>query len=272
MNICIDIGGFTTRVGFSSSNINIDSIITFPTFDIFSSEINTIIQTIHQNTKSVHKICIGCAGSLDKKNGFIISWGQKKSWWNRSLFKPLHKAFPKAQLLLENDANLAALGEAIYGAGKNYNLVGYISLSSGIGGCLISNKSIVPHYFGIEPAHQIINYNEIKKWSCGQKGCFESYASGKAFQKIFGITPNNCDNKTIWKQYSSLVAVGIANMLVLWSPEVLVIGGGISNKFNQFHTPLIKKLKSLLPIFQIPPIIKANLNEPCLYGCLSYTV
>lgn len=268
MVICVDIGGGTTRVGFSKDKKNFESIIKFATFENFSDQTQRIVDEI-KDQSNVEKIMIGCAGSLDRKNGIVAIWGQRRSWWGQSLFQPLRKIFPNTKLILENDADMAALGEAIFGAGKNNNLVGYVTLSSGIGGGLIQNKKIMPEHFGIEPGHQIVNFKETETWSCGQRGCFESYASGTAFKIIFGLAAENCNDKTIWSKYAKFAAVGLANILVLWSPEIMVIGGGLSNKFKEFEEPLKLELTKLLPIFKIPLIVKAELNEPGLFGGLA---
>ena len=270
MIVCIDIGGGTTRIGFSKNKKDFEKITKFATFDNFQDQIEKTILEIKSQSSNIEKIVIACAGSLDRENGILIKWGQRNSWWGKSIFKPLSEIFPNAALYLENDANVAALGEAVYGAGKKYKLVGYITLSSGIGGCLIINKRIVPHHFGIEPAHQIVNFKETRTWSCGQKGCFESYASGTAFKNIFGVAAEHCTDKKIWEEYAKLIAVGLANLLVLWSPEIMIIGGGVSNKFDNFIKPLRQELEDLLPIFKIPIIVKAEFSEAGLYGGLGF--
>jgi predicted NBD/HSP70 family sugar kinase len=270
MIACVDIGGGTTRVGFSSDGKTFIKIIKFTTENVFADEIKHIAEEIKVVALTPEAIIIAAAGSMDREKGIIISWGQKKSWWGQKVFEPIFQYFPQAKLLIENDANLAALGEAVFGAGKNYSLVGYVTLSTGVGGCLITNKQIIPHKFGIEPGHQIVNFLEPKIWSCGQKGCFEAYASGTAFKQIYGVNPENCTDENIWKKYGEQVAVGIANLITFWSPEVIIIGGGVSGKFDSFIKPLEKKLVDLLPMYKIPEIIKSQLDEAGLYGCLAY--
>lgn len=269
MIICIDIGGGTTRIGFSSDGKSFENIAKFPTFENFSEQIQKIVEEIKKGSLEVESISFAVAGSVDRTEGKIIKWGQKHSWWGQSIFEPLRAAFPDAVLKLENDADIGALGEAVFGSGKNNSSVGYLTLSSGIGGCLIVDKKIVPYTFGIEPAHQIVNFKETEAWSCEQKGCYEAYASGTAFRKIFGVKAEDCNEPKIWEEYAKLVAVGLANLIVLWSPEVMIIGGGVSNKFDVFIEPLKKELERLLPIFEVPEIKKAELDEPGLYGGLA---
>lgn len=270
MIVCVDIGGGTTRIGFSDNRKTFTKIVKFPTENNFDLEIKLIVQKLREVTSNIEVIVIAIAGSVDRKTGKIISWGQRKSWWGKNIISVLSEYFPKKKFFIENDANIGALGEAVFGAGKNYSLVGYITLSSGIGGCLIVDKKIIDHKFGIEPGHQIVNFSETKKWSCGQKGCFESYASGTAFEQIFGISPEKCTDENIWKKYGESVAVGVANLICLWSPEIIIIGGGVSSKFDSFVKPLRKKLVELLPIYNIPKILKSQLKEAGLLGGLAY--
>lgn len=271
MIVCVDIGGGTTRVGFSDDEKTFTKIVKFSTENIFEDEVKRIAQEIRAISGDIKAIVIAAAGSEDRKNGIIISWGQKKSWWGQNIFKALSAYFPQAQFLIENDTKLAGLGEAVFGAGRNYSLVGYISLSTGVGGGLISDKKIVSYNFGIEPGHQIVNFQETKEWSCGQKGCFEAYASGTAFQQIFGVSPEACVDKNIWEKYGKLVAVGMANLIAFWSPEVVVVGGGVAHKFDYFLKSLEAELVHLLPMYLVlPKIVKSQLDEPGLYGGLAY--
>jgi glucokinase len=268
MIACIDIGGGTTRIGFSKNNTSFEKIVRFQTPDNFEDQIEKIILEIKNQKKDIEKIVIAAAGSLDRNKGILFKWGQRPSWAGKSFFSPLLKAFPKTKPTIENDANIAALGEAVLGAGRDYSFVGYVGLGSGISGCLIINKEIMPHCFGIEPAHQIVNFKEKEAWSCGQKGCFEAYGCGTAFRKHFGMAAENCNDQKIWNKYAKFLSFGIANVLVLWSPQILVIGGGVSNKFNSFIKPLTKELRILLPVFEFPKIVKGELDEAGLYGGL----
>lgn len=270
MIVCVDIGGGTTRVGLSADEQTFIQIERFGTREVFDEEMTSIVTVIKKHTSVVDKIVVAAAGSVDRKRGILITWGQKHVWWGKSIFDPLAAAFPKSTLHLENDANIAALGEAVYGAGKMYDQVGYLTISTGIGGGLVRNKRIVPHLYGLEPAHQIINFHETDVWSCGQRGCYEAYASGTAFNKIFGVPAEQCDEPNVWNDYAKLVAVGLANMIALWSPEIMIIGGGVANSFDMFISPLERELKRLLPIFDVPKIVRAELSEPGLYGGLAF--
>lgn len=270
MITCLDIGGNNTRIGFSKDKKTFTRIIKFSTKNTFEEQVKSIAKQINKIAKDINTIVIAQAGLLDSKKGILISWGQRNSWKNKNIFTELFKYFPDTNLYLENDANIAALGEAVLGAGKNFSTVGYVTLSSGVGGGLVVNKQIQPYAFAIEPGHQIVNTQETKVWNCGQKGCFEAYASGTAFEQIFGISPKECTDQVIWGKYAKLLAPGVANLVAVWSPEIMVLGGGVSNKFDLFIKPLKEELINLLPMYKIPQISKSKLVEPGLYGGLVY--
>jgi len=271
MIVCIDIGGGTTRLAFSEDSQNFRKIVKFDTLISIDDQFQRLIEEIKKSSQDPEIIVIGIAGFIDRKKGTLISWGQRHAWKGQSILKRFSENFPNTKLLIENDANLAALGEACFGAGVKHSLVAYLTLSSGVGGGLVLNKKIAPYFFGFEPGHQIINTEEKRLWNCGQRGCFEAYGSGTAFAKIFGIKPGDCQDPKTWEAYAKLLAPGIVNTLVFWSPEILILGGGVSKKFANFSEPLINEIRNLLPNFEIPQISPAKLPEPALLGGLAFS-
>src|SRR4029078_4659273 len=185
--VCVDIGGGTTRIGFSNDGKSFDEIEKFPTFEEFDEVVSKIIEIIKHKKVNPERVSIAAPGSIDRKEGRIISWGQKNTWRGGDFFSPLRAEFNNVSLVLEHDADAGAIGEAYFGAGINYSMFGYVTLSSGIGGALIENKKPSSVSVNNEVGHQIVNFEESETWSCGQKGCWESYASGTAFYKKFNI-------------------------------------------------------------------------------------
>jgi predicted NBD/HSP70 family sugar kinase len=107
--------------------------------------------------------------------------------------------------------------------------------------------------------------------SCGQRGCLESYVSGKSFKEIYEVGPSKCDDAEVWEKYAHDLAPGIVNLVAMWGPDIIVLGGSISKKFEPFFKePLIKKLEEE-PLFDIPPIVKSVLGDDSgLYGGFLY--
>ncbi len=269
MIACIDIGGTFVRVGVSEDRKTFLDIKKFSTPQQFSDLINKIAESLMSYSAEVEQFSIAAAGVIDREKSALAWWGHRQNWKGESFSGWLGKKFPNAKFVIENDASMATLGEAAFGAGRDYKTVGFITLSTGIGGGLVVERKIVESHVGFEPGHQIINFKETEIWNCGQYGCFESYASGSAFRKIFGVAGEDCHDQAIWKEYGSVyLAPGIANVTALWSPEVIILGGGVSNQFDYFIGSLNEELKKIIP-FDLPKIAKSELGEAGLYGGLA---
>jgi predicted NBD/HSP70 family sugar kinase len=104
---------------------------------------------------------------------------------------------------------------------------------------------------------------------CGQRGCLSSYVSGAAFREIYGIGPSKCEDREVWADYAKKLTLGIINILAMWAPNVIILGGSITNKFEDyFKEPLLDEL-SKQELFVIPPIFKSELGDNSgLYGGL----
>ncbi|MDA2921818.1 ROK family protein [Patescibacteria group bacterium AH-259-L07] len=272
MYILLDIGGTSTRVASSKNLKTIAKIEKFPTEKNFTPGIEKVhmsIKKIAQDNK-ITAIVLGIAGIHDKKAGKILASPNLHSWVNKPIVANLKKTY-HCPVFLENDTDLGGLGEAVFGAGKKYTIVGYYAIGTGLGGVRIVNKRIDISSQGFEPGHQIIK-PDGKKWPpCGQVGCLESLVSGTAFYKNYGIQPENCKNKKIWNDFSKYLAQGIINALVLWSPDIFIIGGGFSERSRLFLNQTKEYVKKNLLVFKSLPIIKSKLGDKAgLYGGLHF--
>ncbi|MBI2097450.1 MAG: ROK family protein [Candidatus Vogelbacteria bacterium] len=168
-------------------------------------------------------------------------------------------------VLVENDAALAGLGEAHYGAGRGCRIVTYVTVSTGVGGVKIEAGRIDENILGFEPGQQLIMIN-------GEPKTLEDLVSGGSVERRFGRPPRQITDEQIWHDLSQYLAIGLANTLLHWSPDCLVLGG------SMFKTPgfKIEVIASLigdhLTIFSRLPIIKsAALGETNgLHGALVY--
>ncbi len=110
-----------------------------------------------------------------------------------------------------------------------------------------------------------------KYWPfCKQKGCLESFVCSGAFVKRYKVEPENCRNSKSWNDWSRNLSQGLINVIVLWSPDIVVIGGGFA-KNNLFLKKLKKFVAKNLVIFKSPPIVKSTLKDKAgLYGGLHF--
>ncbi len=194
------------------------------------------------------------------------------------------KNFPIADLLRErtgvkairigNDANAAALGEAVAGAAKGTNTSIMVTLGTGVGGGIIINGKLLTgfNYTGAEIGHIVIERDGVP-CTCGRRGCWERYSSATALirmteekieecrregrdtimftaSKISGRT--GCDamgrgdaaGKEVYDKYLAYLATGIANVINVFHPEVISLGGGVSNEGQSLIDDLLPLIRS----------------------------
>ena len=259
----LDIGKTNTRIASSKDLKNIMKFETFPTSQSLEEEKKLVKEALYKVTdgEQVKGLSIGMSGICDRVN---------KTFYKCDIFPELNnlpfQAFlqncidEKTQVLVENDALLAAFGEAVRGAGKEFDVMAYLTLSTGVGGARIAFKEIDYSYYFSEPGHQIIEQDGREDPFCGQKGCLQSYVSGTSFENIYKIKPEDCKDDSIWDSYSKHLTSGLINIISMWSPEVIVLGGGLSNKFDFIYPGLLENLEKQ-NLFPIPEIRKAALGD-----------
>jgi len=259
----IDIGKTNTRVASSKDLKNIMKVETLSTSQSLEEEKKLVKDTLYKVTdgEQVKGLAIGISGISDR-----IS----KTFFKCDVFSELNglpfQAFlqncidEKTQVVIENDALLAAFGEAVRGSGKEFDVVAYLTLSTGIGGARIAFKEIDYSYYFAEPGHQIIVQDGREDKYCGQKGCLQSYISGPSFEDIYKMKPEDCNDDSVWASYSKHLSSGLVNIISMWSPEIIVLGGGLSNKFDFMYPDILENLRKQ-SLFPIPEIRKAALGD-----------
>lgn len=256
----VDLGGtkiYTALVDFKG---NILKEVTVKTeaqngsqsvMDKIINTIDTVIEGIEINM--IKSIGIGSPGPLDVDNGVIV-YTPNLPFKNFNIVEPI-KARYKLDTYLDNDANVATLGEYIFGAGKGSKNMVFITASTGIGGGAILNGSLFRGSTGngLEIGHMTV-MNGGPRCGCGNKGCAEALASGTAIMKsakdavlsnvetslklyddvsakeVF-IEAENKDLVAMEILDNALTYLGItaANIANIFDPDKIVIGGGVSN-------------------------------------------
>ncbi len=267
MYLLIDIGKTKTRIAGSENLEKFSEPRISDTPKTFSEGISLLKRTADElcSGKKIKAAACGIGGLLDRaKTMSLNSSGNIADWFQKPLKAELEKVF-NAPVFLENDCVFVSLGEAVYGAGRGYKIVAYITVSTGVGGARIVNGKIDENALGFEPGHQIINFD-------GQPERLESYISGMAFEKKYGKKPYEITDEKIWDETAKILAYGLNNTIVHWSPDIVVLGGSMMKKIGipieraRFH------LKNILKIFpELPLIEKASLGDiGGLYGALTF--
>lgn len=212
---------------------------------------------------------IATPGTADHDNGVVV-YANNLPFLNYPLAAKLSEFTGIKKVLIENDANAAAKGEAACGAAKGFNSSVMITLGTGLGGGIIIDGKVYSgfNYAGGELGHTVIEVNGLP-CSCGRKGCWEAYSSATGLinmtkvkleetkdtvmhervakdGKVSGRTAFDCMRlgdkaaKEVVDKYIYYLAMGVTNIINIFQPEVLVIGGGICNEKNYLTDPLVK--------------------------------
>jgi glucokinase len=257
-----DIGGTKTIFALSLNLQKIDKKEFFLTPTTYKDFLHLVKNFKEKNKiKKIKKACLGIAGVLNNQKDKIIYSPNLKFLENQLLKKDLEKIL-NTQVILENDAILAGIGESQYGAGKKFKIIAYITISTGVGGAKIINQSVDKNFFGFEPGHSyfILDKKPIE---------FEKIISGRAIEKIYGKKPEEIKNKKIWQKINYLISLFLVNVSLFWSPEIIILGGSIVKALN--FKLLNKNFYKLIPFKKKIKIRKCQLkNLSVIYGCLSY--
>jgi len=277
MIVGVDLGGTKIRAGLIG-RFDVKKEITLLTNA--KQGRNKILKTLFEAIDyvfqdDVKEIGIAVAGNTDGRK--IIEATHIKSLNNLNLSQIISKKYG-IKSFLENDANAFALAEYHFLKKKNpklRNIVG-ITLGTGVGGGIIIDGEIYrgSFYSAGEIGHMSIASNGIK-CSCGNYDCFEVYCNGKALERYYYeftkkklqstmITNSLSKDKNALKavyEYSKYLGIGLVNIANIFSPDYIVIGGGIS-KLNEIYKPAIKHFKKYaIRAVKNTKIIKSRLGD-----------
>ena len=258
MFLSIDLGATNTRVASSSENFaDILKFEKFPTHKKIEDQLDLIknVSKVVSEGKKIDAVVLGLPGIIDKKKNLLKKFSNYAVLDNKQ-FAIFDQIFSEGtKVFIENDAALAGVCEAMIGAGKNFEKVAYITLSSGVGGSLILKDDVSFKIFSAEPGHQVIDETRGS-----YNGRLESFVSGRGFRDIYGVSTKDCYDERIWNDYASHLSSGIINVCSMWMPDVVVLGGGIINKFDSFYDALVANLQRH-DFFDIPPILKSEFGD-----------
>ncbi len=259
MYIGIDIGGTHIRVA-RGENGKIAQKLDFPTKEFHASiqEIKGAVEKLSRDSE-IRKIGVGIPGFLNTKKGVITQSPHLVGWNNIELAYIFSKML-KQKVAIGHDASVAALGEATHGAGKGKSPVLYFTVSTGIGSGLIVDGKIYYGIFNPEAGHQILS-SQAPKHPGAPAADLESLSSGSALERIYNKTPAEVEGKKEWFDALDWLAVGLTNSILHFSPEIVVIGGGMTKHKEIFFPPLKKSLQKYLTELPLVPVVPSGLGQ-----------
>ncbi len=275
-DVGIDLGGTGIKAGVVGKDGKILQKATRPTnasghyTEIVRDMAETALEAVKLSgleLKDIANIGIGSPGTIRKLDGVIV-YANNINFRNTPIREEMKKYINKP-IYLENDANCAALGESVAGAARGAEISVTVTLGTGIGGGVIINGKIFSgfNFSGSELGHMVI-VSGGEKCSCGRSGCWESYASATALiretkeglernpsSEIYNLIGGDLSRITaktafdaaklgddaareIVEQYIIYLGEGIVNTVNIFQPEIVVIGGGISNEGEYLIQPL----------------------------------
>lgn len=276
--IGIDLGGTNIAVGIVDESYNIVKKGSTPTLPKREPDeivcdmaklAKKLLSEAEIDISQISSVGIASPGSIDPEKGMIV-YTNNLPFRNFPVADTLKKYLPVEKVYVENDANAAALGEAMGGAGKGSDIFVMITLGTGVGGGVIINGKVYSgfNYAGAELGHTVIEHNGAP-CSCGRRGCWEAYSSATALVRLTKEKLAQCRNTAMWdmiggdidkanariafaamKQgdkagsevvdtYIAYLACGISNMINVFEPNVLSIGGGVCNEKDYLLKPLL---------------------------------
>lgn len=306
--IGVDLGGTNIKIGIVSEKGKLVKSLSVKTEaeggpkKVISNIVKGIDEILSKNKLKIQGIGVGCPGVVNIKKGVVENAPNLPGWKNIKLGPILKNKFGY-KIHLENDANAAAIGELIFGAGKKFDSFVMVTLGTGVGGGIVFNKKIFRGEFGAagEIGHISIDMHG-PKCNCGSIGCIEAYAGNSYLkEKVRSELPEHPDSK-IWKlidndllkvspriiqsasekkdAYAKFViermgkqlGAALASLSNLLDISTFIIGGGVAG----FGKPLFDSTRQtiaqrvLLPLRQRVLVLPAKLqNEAGIKGASS---
>jgi glucokinase len=261
--IGVDLGGSHVTAGVIQED---GTILSQHELDITDRTFNAVIDAIEQvvgaalketKDKELVGIGIGSPGNIDPRDGTVV-YSPNFLWENVPLGATLQKRFKDQQVHVANDARCATLGEYTFGTGRDTTDFVLITLGTGIGGGIVANGHLL---IGNRAGAGEIGHHQIRPTDgfvcgCGKIGCFEAQASGTGLLRhaiavaasfprsmLLQKSPDKLGSKAIrraaqagdahalaaWRNYTSDMAIGLANIITFVNPTVIALGGGVSS-------------------------------------------
>ena len=279
-NIGIDLGGTNIVVGVVDKENNIigkaerKTNLPRPAANIFEDMYAAALDALDKaglSMRDVEYVGLGTPGAVEPESG-VITYSANLFFHNVPAKQMLEDRFGK-MAFVGNDANCAAFGEYIAGAGKFARDMIAVTLGTGVGGGIILNKKLHNGFNGAagEIGHMVIQIDG-ESCNCGRKGCWESYASATALNRMTkelvektgdpivkrvieqegeinakvpykAAREGSAAAAELCERYAKYIATGVLNLINMLQPEVICIGGGVSHEGDALLIPILEYVK-----------------------------
>ena len=214
-------------------------------------------------------IGIATPGPFDGIGGATLNPPNLPPAWLRLPLAELLRAHYGCPVVVENDANCAALAEALHGAAAGMRHVVYYTVSTGIGCGVVHDGRIVTGRQDTEGGHQVLwpawlrdeAGNAPPLCGCGGHGCLEALASGTAIERRFGVRAEHLDDQSAWADVGRWLGLAVVNATALHDPDAVVFGGGVCAAWQRFWPSMAATVEAHLRLQISPQVLRAALGD-----------
>lgn len=266
VRVGIIIGSTETQIGLVSDTQRIFAMRRFPTdrkadprrFAVrVARETLDLLKEQHVPLDQCIGVGAGVPGTIDRRKGKVL-YSNNLQWEDVDLAWELGRVIP-CPVRIANDADCAALGEAVAGAGRDYSDLVMFTLGGGVGGGIILNGQVFEGGImgGSEVGHQVVRAGG-RPCSCGRKGCLEAYVSVPALVRAAGeaagkeLTPAEIFEgalggeprlREVVDQYEEMLGTGVVNIVNMFRPQLILLGGALSDFAPVLTGPVREMMK-----------------------------
>ena len=261
MYVGIDIGGTKTLVTVLTADGEIRERFKFPTPPNYGHFLLELAHTLHHFTH--HDFLAAGVGMpvtvFDRTHGRGVSFGNLP-WKNVNIQHDIEKLV-HCPIVLENDAKMAALSEALY-IKKEFKRVLYVTISTGIGVGFVDH-GVIDINIGDGGGRAILLEHQ------GKQTPWEDFASGRAIVAHYGKRAEDIHDAETWTRICRDLAKGFIELIAIIQPEVIVIGGSVGTYFDRYGKILAAEIKKYhVPLVPMPALRQAQRpEEAVVYGC-----
>jgi glucokinase len=304
----IDIGGTKIGIGLATLDGQLVAKERFPTFPergpliVIGQMIERLRLFAVEHGAELTAVGVGTVGPLDFETGEIHEPPNFPGWRHVPIRAKLEQAF-RVPVVVDNDANAAAMAEYRYGAGRGSTIMVYTTISTGVGGGIVVNGQLLHGLGGGagEFGHATIK-SDGPLCGCGNTGCLEAMGSGTAIVRraLEGLSDGRAGHivglaggdpadvhaghvidaaeagdpfaKEIWDDAVDAIAIGLGNVVSTLAPDRLVVGGGVANAGDRLLVPLkaaMARRVRLVPIDRLDLRVAEHLHEAGLMGAVA---
>jgi glucokinase len=260
----IDIGGTKLLAAVAGDDLRPQRTVrrTTPPDDPIAA-LSAMLDEAREGT-SLDGIAIATPGPFDRERGVTLQPPNLPPAWQQLGLREALSMRYDCPVLVENDANCAALAEALHGAAASLAHVVYYTVSTGVGSGMVHDGRLLLGRHDTEGGHQVLWpswLGDAPPCGCGGFGCLEALASGSAIERRFGVRAELLDDDDAWADVGRWLGLAVVNATALHDPDAVVFGGGVCASWDRFWPSMSATLDTHLRLQPRPRVLRAALGE-----------